>query len=270
MSEIDKFFGCVKKTLLFHFEKECITYLISKGLSIGIVLFSFTSKLPQILNMYKSKDIKGLSYLSIYLDVFSFLCSALYPFHKGYSFLTYGESVIILLENLFIFFMAWKYDINQSSDRQNMSFTLIICSFLFVVYKEFLDEKIWKIVGSASTVLSVVSRITQIANSYKEKSTGPLSTITFGLNMLGNLARIFTTVKETQDIIMAGGFVISFFLNLIIFLQIIYYYRPKKEEKEEEVKEEVKEEKMNEKTNDKEKKESKEKENKKGKKKKKE
>ena len=140
MSEIDKFFGCVKKTLLFHFEKECITYLISKGLSIGIVLFSFTSKLPQILNMYKSKDIKGLSYLSIYLDVFSFLCSALYPFHKGYSFLTYGESVIILLENLFIFFMAWKYDINQSSDRQNMSFTLIICSFLFVVYKEFLDD----------------------------------------------------------------------------------------------------------------------------------
>jgi mannose-P-dolichol utilization defect protein 1 len=260
---MDKFFGCVKKTLLFHFEKECITYLISKGLSIGIVLFSFTSKLPQILYMYKSKDIKGLSYLSIYLDVFSFLCSALYPFHKGYAFLTYGESIIILIENLFIFFMAWKYDINQSSDRQNMTFTLLICSFLFVIYKEFLNEKSWTIIGSASTVLSVGSRITQIIKSYKDKSTGPLSTITFALNMLGNVARIFTTMKENKDYIMAGGFMISFVLNLIIFLQIIYYNRPKKVEK-------TSEEKKEEKQKDKDTKETKEKDNKKSKKKKKE
>ena len=268
MSEFDKFFGCVKKTLTFHLEKECITYLISKGLSIGIVLFSFTSKLPQILNMYNSKKMEGLSYLSIYLDILSFLCSALYPFYMGYSFLTYGESVIILLENLFIFFLAWSYDINQSSDRQNMSFSLIICSFLFICYKGVLDENSWKLVGSASTILSVGSRITQIIKSCKDKSTGPLSTITFGLNMLGNLARIFTTMKETKDFILAGGFIISFFLNLIIFLQIIYYNRQKKDEKNDENEEKDKEkekETAKEKKDDKEK----EKENKKGKKKKK-
>ena len=246
MSEIDKFFGCVKKTLLFHFENECITYLISKGLSIGIVLFSFTSKLSQILYMYNSKDIKGLSYLSIYLDIFSFLCSTLYSYHKEYPFLTYGESVIILLQNLLIFFMAWKYDINQSSDRNNMSFTLIICGFLFIIYKGLLDEKYWNLVGSASTFLSVGSRFTQIINSYKEKSTGPLSTITFGLNMLGNAARIFTTLNETKDLIIAGGFIISFLLNLIIFLQIIYYNRPKKDEKEIEREETEKEKNQNE------------------------
>ena len=128
--------------------------------------------------------------------------------------------------------MAWKYDINQSSDRNNMSFTLIICGFLFIIYKGLLDEKAWTMVGSASTVLSVGSRLTQIIKSFNEKSTGPVSTITFGLNMLGNIARIFTTLKETKDFIMAGGFIISFILNLIIFLQIIYYNRPKKDEKE--------------------------------------
>ena len=261
MSEMDKFFGCVKKTLLFHFENECITYLISKGLSIGIVVFSFTSKLPQILYMYKSKDIKGLSYLSIYLDVFTFLCSALYSYYKEYPFLTYGENVIILLQNLLIFFMAWKYDMNQSSDRNNMSFTLLICGFLFIIYKQLLDEKSWTMVGSASTILSVGSRLTQIINSYREKSTGPLSTITFGLNMLGNVARIFTTLKETKDLVIAGGFIISFILNLIIFLQIIYYNRPKKDKKEieREESEKVKE-------NEKNKNEEKENENQKGKK----
>ena len=86
-------------------------------------------------------------------------------------------------------------------------------------------------IGSASTALSMVSRVTQIISSYKSKSTGPLSTITYGLNMMGNAARIFTSLKETKDFIMVGGFVVSFILNLIVFLQIIYYNRKGKEKK---------------------------------------
>lgn len=242
-SEFDKFFGCVKKTLTFNIEKECISYLISKGLSIGIVLFSFTSKLPQILYMLNTKDMKGLSYISIYLDILSTLFYTMYPYHMGYPFLTYGEGLIILFQNFLIFFICWKYDTYQSADKNNMSFSLLLVSFLFLCYKGFFDEKIWKIIGSASTVLSMGSRITQIHTSYKSKSTGPLSTITYGLNMMGNAARIFTSLKETNDIIMVGGFVVSFVLNLIIFLQIIYYnkkdegkqfieIKEKKEEKE--------------------------------------
>ena len=241
--EFDKFFGCVKKTLTFNIEKECISYLISKGLSIGIVLFSFTSKLPQILYMLNTKDMKGLSYISIYLDILSTLFYTMYPYHMGYPFLTYGEGLIILFQNFLIFFICWKYDTYQSADKNNMSFSLLLVSFLFLCYKGFFDEKIWKIIGSASTVLSMGSRITQIYTSYKSKSTGPLSTITYGLNMMGNAARIFTSLKETNDIIMVGGFVVSFVLNLIIFLQIIYYnkkdegkqfieIKEKKEEKE--------------------------------------
>ena len=57
-----------------------------------------------------------------------------------------------------------------------------------------------------------------------------MSTFTYFLNMGGNLARLFTTIKETQDWIMAAGFVVSFVLNLIVFLQIIYYNKPKKKE----------------------------------------
>ena len=237
MSEFEKFMGCIKKTLTFNFEQECISYLISKGLSIGIVLLSFTSKLPQILFMLKSKEMKGLSYLSIYLDILSTLFYTMYPFHMGYPFLTYGEGLILLFQNFLIFFICWKYDTDQSSDKNNMSFSLLLVSFLFLCYKGLFDDRIWKIIGSASTVLSMGSRITQIITSYKTKSTGPLSTITYGLNMLGNSARIFTTLKETKDLIMAGGFVVSFILNLIIFLQIIYYNRKPKDIKKEELKE---------------------------------
>ena len=233
MSEFDKFMECVKKTITFHFEKDCISYLVSKGLSIAIVLFSFISKLPQILYMLRTKEIKGLSYLSIYLDILSTLFYTMYPCHMGYPFLTYGEGLILLFQNIFIFCIVWKYDTYQASDKNNMTFSLALCSFLFSCYKGFFNEKTWTIIGSASTALSMISRVTQILASYKEKSTGPLSTFTYLLNMGGNLARLFTTIKETQDWIMAGGFVISFVLNLIVFLQILYYNKDKKKEEEE-------------------------------------
>ena len=125
--------------------------------------------------------------------------------------------------------------------------------------------------GRTSTILSVGSKITQIIKSYRDKSTGPLSSITFLLNMVGNIARIFTTIKETKDFIMASGFIISFVLNLIIFLQIIYYNRSQKVEKPEEAKDKV-EEKVKENKEEKEKedkKEEKTKDNQKSKKKKK-
>lgn len=227
---MDKFFECTKKTLSFHFENECTSYLISKMLSIIIVVFSFTNKLPQILYMYKSKQVKGLSSISIYLDIFSVLCAALYPFHKGYPFLAYGELLIVLIENIIIFFLAWKYDLNQSSDRNNLSFTIIVCSFLFACYKEVLDENAWKIVGLAKTFFSMTSKISQILKSCRENTTGPLSTITYGLNMISSLARIYTSFKETKDSILISGYVVSFILNFAVFLQIIYYNRPPKKD----------------------------------------
>ena len=223
---------CLKKTLSFNFEKECITYLISKLFSIGLIILSFLNKIPQILNMYKSKKAKGLSYISIYLDVICTLCSSLYPFHMGYPFLTYGEVVIVLLENLIIFLLSWNYETNQSNKRNNLSFLLLILSFVFICAKGFFNEKSWKIIGNISTSFGILSKVTQIFKSFKEKSTGPLSSLTFGICMFGNIVRLYTSIKETKDYILAGGCFIAFILNLTIFLQIIYYNRNKKNKEE--------------------------------------
>ena len=229
MSEYD---DCIKKTLNFNFEKECITYLISKFFSIGLIILSLVNKLPQILNMYKSKQVKGLSYISIYLDVICTLCSSLYPFHMGYPFLTYGEAVIILLENLVIFLLTWYYETIQSNKRNNLSFTFLIIGFIFICTKGILNEKCWKLIGSISISFGVLSKITQIIKSYRVKSTGPLSTLTFGICMFGNMVRFYTSIKETKDYILVGGCFIAFILNLTIFLQIIYYNRNKKDKEE--------------------------------------
>ena len=230
------FIECIKKTLTLNIEKECISYLISKGLSIGIVLFSFTSKLPQILYMLKEKNITGLNDISIFSDIVIFLFSCLYSFHMQYSFLSYGESFIILIENLIILFLFWKYQKDQNGDRKNLFFTTLISIFSYFCLKgDYFNETFWYIIYSSTLPLTSISRISQMYSSYKAKSTGPLSAFTFLINMLGNLARIFTSIKETGDFMLILSFAYSFLLNFLVFLQIIYYnkfYKVNKEESE--------------------------------------
>jgi len=42
--------------------------------------------------------------------------------------------------------------------------------------------------------------------------------------LLGSLTRIFTTLQEVDDPLILYGFVAGFVLNLILFLQVVYYW----------------------------------------------
>ena len=227
----EKFISCLKSTLTFNFSGDCISYLISKGLSIGIVLMSFTLKLPQIISMLKSKSIEGLSYISIYSEIITFLFSCLYSYHKEYPFMTYGESVIILVQNVIILLLCWKYDKDQSSDRKNFFF-VAVCMIIsyFCLKGNYVNDYMWYLIGSSGIPLVSISRISQIIISFRDKSTGPLSAFTFLMNIAGSVSRIFTSIKETGDIIIIISYVYSSLLSLIILIQIIYYSRKGKEE----------------------------------------
>ena len=227
----EKFISCLKSTLTFNFSGDCISCLISKGLSIGIVLMSFTLRLPQIISMLKSKSIEGLSYISIYSEIITFLFSCLYSYHKEYPFMTYGESVIILVQNVIILLLCWKYDKDQSSDRKNFFF-VAVCMIIsyFCLKGNYVNDYMWYLIGSSGIPLVSISRISQIIISFRDKSTGPLSAFTFLMNIAGSVSRIFTSIKETGDIIIIISYVYSSLLSLIILIQIIYYSRKGKEE----------------------------------------
>jgi mannose-P-dolichol utilization defect protein 1 len=42
--------------------------------------------------------------------------------------------------------------------------------------------------------------------------------------LLGSLTRIFTTLQEVDDPLILYGFIAGFALNLILFLQVVYYW----------------------------------------------
>ena len=121
------------------------------------------------------------------------------------------------------------------------------------------DEVLWY--GQAANIpMIVIGKLIQAATNYKNGHTGQLSAITVFLLTAGSLARIFTSIQETGDQVkiksriitiskfnIEGGtfnnlnfhflifqvmiltFVVSSSVNVIIALQVLYYWNTTKQ-----------------------------------------
>ncbi|KAF6299100.1 mannose-P-dolichol utilization defect 1 [Rhinolophus ferrumequinum] len=73
----------------------------------------------------------------------------------------------------------------------------------------------------------VVGKLLQAATNYHNGHTGQLSAITVFMLFGGSLARIFTSIQETGDLLMAGTFVVSSLCNGLIAAQLLFYWNAK-------------------------------------------
>lgn len=67
----------------------------------------------------------------------------------------------------------------------------------------------------------------QALANYKNGSTGQLSAITVTMLFLGTVARIFTSIQETGDMIMIITYLVASMANGILLSQIIFYWNVK-------------------------------------------
>ena len=54
----------------------------------------------------------------------------------------------------------------------------------------------------------------------RQRHTGQLSVVTYALNTLGGLGRIFTSMQELNDPIVVAAAVCAFFQNLVLTVQV--------------------------------------------------
>mmetsp|Transcript_31580 Transcript_31580/g.96661 ORF Transcript_31580/g.96661 Transcript_31580/m.96661 type:complete len:92 (+) Transcript_31580:262-537(+) len=67
----------------------------------------------------------------------------------------------------------------------------------------------------------MVGRLPQIAQNVRQGHTGELAFITYFMNVMGAMARLFTTLQELDDPITLASCVLSLVLNLIVVIQIL-------------------------------------------------
>ncbi|KAL2261444.1 hypothetical protein VTK26DRAFT_4161 [Humicola hyalothermophila] len=213
------------KALLLDVDLEntaCLKLAISKALGIGIVGASSVVKVPQIVKLVNSKSASGVSFLAYLLETSSYLVSLAYNVRNAFPFSTYGETALVLGQNVIITVLVLNY-----SGRASIAALFVAAlatSFVTLFSQNMLDMQQLSYLQAGAGVVNVASKIPQILAIWQQGGTGQLSAYTVFNYLLGSLTRIFTTLQEVDDKLILYGFIAGFALNLVLALQMLYYW----------------------------------------------
>ncbi|PMD50965.1 monosaccharide-P-dolichol utilization protein [Hyaloscypha bicolor E] len=213
------------KTLLLDIDlssTDCIKLAISKGLGIGIIAASTIVKVPQILKLINSKSSEGISFLSYLLETSAYLISLAYNVRQGFPFSTYGETSLIMAQNVVIAVLVLHYSGKQSAAALFVAGLATSAATLFT--EGVLDMKTLSYLQAGAGVLGIASKVPQIAAVWQEGGTGQLSAFAVFNYLAGSLSRIFTTLQEVNDKLILYGFIAGFALNAVLAAQMVYYW----------------------------------------------
>ncbi|KAM7200463.1 choline-sulfatase [Rhypophila sp. PSN 637] len=201
---------------------ECLKLAVSKALGVGIVGASAVVKVPQIIKLVRSKSASGVSFLSYALETSSLLTSLAYNFRNQNPFSTYGESALIMGQNVIITMLVLKY-----SGQPGLA--AVFVALLAVGVYSLFDSKVVNMdalsyLQAGAGVVGAASKLPQILTIWQEGGTGQLSAFAVFNYLAGSLSRIFTTLQEVDDELILYGFIGGFALNLVLALQMVYYW----------------------------------------------
>jgi mannose-P-dolichol utilization defect protein 1 len=164
------------KTLLLDIDPsntECLKLAISKGLGIGIIGASSVVKVPQLLKLINSQSAEGLSFLSYLLESSSYLISLAYNVRHGFPFSTFGETALILVQNIAIASLVLKYSGNSIGIAGWVGGLIAAGSALF--NPQWVGDERLSLLQATAGVLGVASKVPQILTIWSEGGTGQLS-----------------------------------------------------------------------------------------------
>jgi len=216
---------CYDAFLAGDFKSSCIKSTIASGLNYAIIGGALMVKFPQIGRIMKYSSVTGLSSASFYLETLAFTAMVLYNYIRQYPFTSYGEAIAILIQNYMLIGLLWHYSLpeNKPSFVQRAGIIGFYVALVAGLFR--LDPKFLFLLPLASTFSSILSRLPQIYENFKNGHTGQLAFLTNFLNLGGSAARLFTTLQGTNDPQILASFGISCILNGILCLQIGYYYQ---------------------------------------------
>ncbi|CAK7219986.1 hypothetical protein SBRCBS47491_004036 [Sporothrix bragantina] len=209
---------------------ECIKLAVSKGLGVGIVGASAVVKVPQILNLVRSRSAAGVSFLSYLLETTSYLVSLAYNVRNGFPFSTYGETAFILAQNVIITLLVLNYSGRGAVAALLAAVLAVAATALFSapgtpgVGALAVSSTQLGYLQAGAGALGVASKIPQILAIWQEGGTGQLSAFTVFNYLVGSLSRIFTTLQEVDDKLILYSFVAGFALNAVLAAQMVYYW----------------------------------------------
>lgn len=176
-----------------------------------------------------ARSARGVSLTSYALETFCYLVTLAYSYRNEFPFSTYGENLFLGIQNVLITLLIIHYPSSTLRRSSSSSSTpkivgaalsaIVASAVLYCLSKETLS-----LLQLATLPIGLFSKIPQIAQNYRAKSTGQLSTFAVVAQILGCLARLFTTAQEVDDSLVLAGFFMALSLNCVLGVQIWTYY----------------------------------------------
>nr|XP_033781464.1 mannose-P-dolichol utilization defect 1 protein [Geotrypetes seraphini] len=199
----------------------CLKILISKLLGIVIIIGSLMVKLPQIFKILRAQSAEGLSFSSVLLELLAITGTMTYSIANSFPFSSWGEALFLMLQTITIAFLIQHY---LGQTLRGTLFLVVYLALLSLLLSPLTPMAVVTVLQASNMPAVIFSRLIQAASNYQNGHTGQLSAITVFLLFAGSLARIFTSVQETGDVLMALTYVVSSVCNGVIACQLLYYW----------------------------------------------
>jgi mannose-P-dolichol utilization defect protein 1 len=160
---------------------ECVKLAISKGLSYGIIGASGIVKIPQLVKLLSSQSAEGVSFLSYLLESASYLISLAYNVRHAFPFSTYGETALILAQNVVIASLVLRYSGQTGGIAAWIAGLGAAGAALF--RPDIVDVKMLNWLQAGAGLLGVASKVPQIGAIFANGGTGQLSAFTVSLSI---------------------------------------------------------------------------------------
>jgi mannose-P-dolichol utilization defect protein 1 len=146
-----------------------------------------------------------------------------YSVSNGFPFSTYGENFFLTIQNTLITLLIILYNpIPSARSAKLMTGIFATIATSFVLYT--LPQNILALLQLSTLPLSLFSKLPQIRQNLRSQSTGQLSAFAVICQILGCVARLFTTATEVGDTIVVASFAFALVLNLVLGAQLWMYW----------------------------------------------
>lgn len=195
--------------------------VLSKCLGLGIIAGSILVKVPQIVKLLSNRSGQGINVFSVLFDLFAITCHISYSFVNGFPFSAWGDGTFLAIQTAIIAALVLHYN---GSTAKALLFLVTYACICYVTMGGITPLEVLWSAQAFNMPIILVGKSIQAMTNFRNKSTGQLSAVTCLLLFFGSLARIFTSYQETGDQMMILTYCVSSLANLIIVVQLLYYW----------------------------------------------
>ncbi|KAK0543233.1 hypothetical protein OC861_004870 [Tilletia horrida] len=216
---------------------QCFRLGISKGLGLGIIAFGSIMKVPQILKITRARSARGISLAMYALEVVAYTVSLAYAIREQLPFTAWGENLSLTVQNMIITLLIIYYAPvdklksiggknapGQNMNKVTIAATLMALGVLFLSSSTLCSPKLLRFLQACTIPISLASKVPQMVELHTNRAPGQLSAIVVVAQLLGTVARVFTTLTETNDKLLLWGFSLATVFNTIIAVQLFLYW----------------------------------------------